>query len=236
MAAGRIKRVIAAKCRSHWLESSKGRLSRHTGYEEHQGTAKLITADLKEWCSWRWLCVYRSRCLFLSDTHTHRLEPALNYCPRRLETKWIMPSWSDKNWAAWSGSCWAARMGPYGGARPAPICQLRLFMRRCYSSITWSSWPSSNYASRDIIRVFLLPAAFQCESECRATPRRESHRLVILVWLGSLFQDRSNFRFQVSASLTLKPRQCEHHMHWFFVNWRCGYVTSWLLFCWVWII
>lgn len=132
--------------KSHWLGLSKECLSRRSGYEEQERMAKLIRPDLKEWCFWRQS--YGCDCVSLSHTHTHYIQPVLNYCPRRLG-KWIIPSWFDKNWAAWRGSRWAVRMGPYGGTRPAPICQLRLFMRHSHCCGTWSSCPSSNYWMRE---------------------------------------------------------------------------------------
>lgn len=63
------KWVMKAKCSRHWLGLSKECLSRCTGYEENEETAKLIKPDLKEWCKWRqsygWDCVSP----WLSGTH-----------------------------------------------------------------------------------------------------------------------------------------------------------------------
>lgn len=92
---------------------------------------------LLETVLWMWLCV---------SSLTHTLQPVLNNYQRRLETKWIMPSRFDKNWAAWRGSRWAVRMTLYGDSRPATICQLRPLMRHSPHFGTWSSCPSTNYA------------------------------------------------------------------------------------------
>lgn len=159
------KMSYESKHRSHWLGSSKECLSRRTGYEEHERMAKRIKAwfertMLRETVAWMWLCLFLSRELVI-----HTATP-LNYCPRSLETKWIMPSWLNKNWAAWMGSHWAVRTGTYGGTRPAPVCQLRLFMRHSRHCGTWSSCPSSNDAEGNIIYIFMLPVILRWEFGC----------------------------------------------------------------------